>query len=474
MPYNTNGDYIPAPMPDYSTDQMRDFLGAYAGFMKQYNAASMERTRQLGTECLTAWTTPERTAHPDKWTPARPASGAAIRALCRILRILAETRTVRLAPTTTLCPLSSRTPDYASLLRMYGVQTPDIRQSPIFSNNFMQAHPQLGGALNNALMSAALTPGPRGPEGWGEGLSRALQGVMGVQPAMRQFQFQQQAAPIQYATELAKLYGSQAQADMYAAHADYFRQMPGERLEAAQLRALAAQQKLGQPIHKADGSLLGYMTPEGFKSAASLGIPDDASVAKPGAASGAKYDINAYTHALINDAMTKKYGSDQSKWPDQVPIAMWNRAISQAQNAFKVAPAEAINDSRQADINARQQTNIQMGVQRMLETEKRNINARYDKQLNDPLVKYDDKKKAELESQRQSELQDAATRYGPFQDSLIGPQQGANVPGVPRKQPVNVPAGQAVLYDPQGAPHSVDARLVDQYLASPQYKGWHK
>ena len=35
------------------------------------------------------------------------------------------------------------------------------------------------------------------------------------------------------------------------------------------------------------------------------------------------------------------------------------------------------------------------------------------------------------------------------------------------------PPGQAILYDPQGTPHAVAANLVNQYLTSPQYKGWH-
>jgi len=41
-------------------------------------------------------------------------------------------------------------------------------------------------------------------------------------------------------------------------------------------------------------------------------------------------------------------------------------------------------------------------------------------------------------------------------------------------QNTQVPAGKAVIYDPQNNPHTVDANLVDQYLASPDYKGWHK
>ena len=40
--------------------------------------------------------------------------------------------------------------------------------------------------------------------------------------------------------------------------------------------------------------------------------------------------------------------------------------------------------------------------------------------------------------------------------------------------PTTPPPGKAILFDPQGNPHAVDAKLLNQYLSSPQYKGWHK
>jgi hypothetical protein len=36
----------------------------------------------------------------------------------------------------------------------------------------------------------------------------------------------------------------------------------------------------------------------------------------------------------------------------------------------------------------------------------------------------------------------------------------------------NAPKGQATIYDPQGRAHYVDSALLQQYLASPKYKGW--
>lgn len=39
---------------------------------------------------------------------------------------------------------------------------------------------------------------------------------------------------------------------------------------------------------------------------------------------------------------------------------------------------------------------------------------------------------------------------------------------------LKVPAGQSVIYDPQGNPHAVSTKLLPQYLKSPAYKGWHE
>src|SRR6266404_433827 len=78
-------------------------------------------------------------------------------------------------------------PGYASpstdaLLRLFQANAPQVRQSPVFSNDFMQRHPQLGGALNNAIVGAALVPSGAPVEGAGEGVSRALQGALGIAP----------------------------------------------------------------------------------------------------------------------------------------------------------------------------------------------------------------------------------------------------------------------------------------------------
>jgi hypothetical protein len=56
----------------------------------------------------------------------------------------------------------------------------------------------------------------------------------------------------------------------------------------------------------------------------------------------------------------------------------------------------------------------------------------------------------------------------PAQQAAANPQTAKKVPPQP------APAGQAYIYDLQGNPHTVAANLVDQYLASPTYKGWSK
>jgi hypothetical protein len=50
----------------------------------------------------------------------------------------------------------------------------------------------------------------------------------------------------------------------------------------------------------------------------------------------------------------------------------------------------------------------------------------------------------------------------------------AQLSGGTATAPTTPPPGKAVLYDPQGNPHAVDSKLLNQYLSSPQYKGWHK
>jgi hypothetical protein len=354
--------------------------------------------------------------------------------------------------------------DASALLRLYGGNQPDIRQSPLFSNQFMDAHPRLGGMLNNAMLSAALTPEARGPEGAGAGISRALQGVLGVQPYMTQFQHAQENYPIERATALAKLYGTSAETDLYRAHAAYFQQMPGERLEAAQLRYLAQQNKLGQPVHDSTGKLLGYMGADGFKSASDLGIPDEASVNKS-FDSKPRYNIEAYTQSVIAGEMAKRFGPDQSKWPS-VPQDIWQAGISEAQKQFKVLPQEAINSNKQGPSDEHWRATTQLSIQRLLETEQSRINSRYDRITNDPMVKWNDKNRLNAEAQRKQELQDAQDSAKQLQDTLLGPQQTQQ----PSKRGAKSKANPAANVPPR------PDHVPDDYVFNangPQGRGWY-
>jgi hypothetical protein len=358
--------------------------------------------------------------------------------------------------------------DASALLRLYSSgNQPDIRQSPIFSNQFMGAHPALGGMLNNALVSAALTPEARGPEGVGGGISRALQGVLGVQPYMTQFQHAQENYPIERATALAKLFGTSAEADMYRAHADYFRQMPGERLESAQLRYLAQQNKLGQPVHDSTGKLLGYMGADGFKSASDLGIPDEASVNKS-FDSKPRYNIEAYTQSVIAGQMANRFGSDQSKWPS-VPQDIWQAGISEAQKQFKVDPQNAINNNRQGPSDEHWRATTQLSIQRLLETEQTRINSRYDRITNDPMVKWNDKNRLNAEAQRKQELQDAQDSAKQLQDTLLGSQQNSQQPAAKRGSKSKATSANATPSRPANVPDDYEFNAQ-----GPKGAGWYK
>src|ERR1700752_313991 len=60
-------------------------------------------------------------------------------------------------------------------------------------------HPQLAGMLDNAFLTIGSTPQPQGPEGFGGGLSRMMQGLMGAQQYKRQQVMQQAMLPYQMA-----------------------------------------------------------------------------------------------------------------------------------------------------------------------------------------------------------------------------------------------------------------------------------
>lgn len=72
-----------------------------------------------------------------------------------------------------------------------------LRQSPFLPNQFMQAHPQLGGFLNRAMANVASTPEAPLVSGAGSGITRAMQGMAGGPEMLRQYQVRQMLAPMQ-------------------------------------------------------------------------------------------------------------------------------------------------------------------------------------------------------------------------------------------------------------------------------------
>ena len=67
-----------------------------------------------------------------------------------------------------------------------------------------------------------------------------------------------------------------------------------------------------------------------------------------------------------------------------------------------------------------------------------------------------------------------STQYrAAFPQSAPAPSQSSGGRTAPAQAtPGGLQPGQSILYDPQGNPHAVETKLVPQYLASPQYKGW--
>lgn len=125
------------------------------------------------------------------------------------------------------------------------------------------------------------------------------------------------------------------------------------------------------------------------------------------------------------------------------------------------------------------------------------INARYDKMESAPVVDANGFSRqrsadeiAQMESQRQQEIE-AEMAFGEHAsrnvfgkgllDSLedhatTQPAPSPRTTRTPKAAPrgVTVPAGQSIIYDPQGQPHAVSTKLLPQYLKSPAYKGWRQ
>jgi hypothetical protein len=90
-------------------------------------------------------------------------------------------------------------PQTQQLMQQLGIHfdPSKMRQSPFLPNSFMQAHPQMGGAISGAMANAAATPEAPMVSGVGSGIQRAMQGMMGGPELQRQYQVRQMMAPMQ-------------------------------------------------------------------------------------------------------------------------------------------------------------------------------------------------------------------------------------------------------------------------------------
>lgn len=87
-----------------------------------------------------------------------------------------------------------------------------------------QNHPAVAGRLDNAFLNAAMTPGAERPEGFGGGLSRTFQGLLGANQYRRQQAMMQAMLPYQMLEPRLKAEDTLAQIQQRGQQAQYERQ----------------------------------------------------------------------------------------------------------------------------------------------------------------------------------------------------------------------------------------------------------
>lgn len=101
-----------------------------------------------------------------------------------------------------------------------------------------QNHPKVAGVLDNAFLTAGMTPEAHGPEGVGGGISRMMQGLMGAQQFKRQNMMQGAMLPYQMAMgqlqardTLSQIHEREAMSPYYKARSDWYenRMTQGDR-----------------------------------------------------------------------------------------------------------------------------------------------------------------------------------------------------------------------------------------------------
>jgi hypothetical protein len=85
-------------------------------------------------------------------------------------------------------------------------------------------HPRIAGALDNAFLTAGMTPGPSGPEGVGGGIARTFQGLIGANQYRRQQMLMQAMLPYQMLEPRLKAEDTLAQVAQRGQQAQYERQ----------------------------------------------------------------------------------------------------------------------------------------------------------------------------------------------------------------------------------------------------------
>lgn len=99
------------------------------------------------------------------------------------------------------------------------------------AGKLLSGHPGVARAMDNALISAALTKPGRTT---GENIGNVAQGLLGVMPFRRALQSEQAQVPLEFAKTLGGLQQQQAMLQMYSGLGDYYRQMGQANVDRGQ------------------------------------------------------------------------------------------------------------------------------------------------------------------------------------------------------------------------------------------------
>src|SRR6266568_1392443 len=142
-------------------------------------------------------------------------------------------------------------------LAKLGVHMPELQQNTLFPK-LAQNHPLLGGLLQGAVLGAALTPPPTGPEGVGGGISRAAQGIMAVPQFQRQEQMAQMMAPIQMQGHIQQLQAAQQQQQVSEAYRQMLEAQTGDIKQRPEIAQLKMESQEAIKNAQEQGKLVGF------------------------------------------------------------------------------------------------------------------------------------------------------------------------------------------------------------------------